>query len=428
MEKKTQNKAYRKERTFKVKNRGKNGPRYSMVNNILFIITKTFRIDKALIGFCVLQIPAVVLIPLLATYLSRTVVELVFTRSELSRLVLFTCSVSAGLLFLNLLNHYASAKIRWRSFSGRFSLIAMTADKTMHSDYCNMESPEGQVKMQKAFNALYNINSGAQQIFAQISAIISNAIGLTVYSALITSLNPWIVPGLVILSLVSYYSQRVFNNWVHKNRDNWVPLDRQIYYVRQKSGDYAAAKDIRLFNMAKWFIDVYESVFKKRMEWNKKTERRRFAAGLIPLLATFLRDSGAYAYLIYMVTQGHISVSDFVFYFGLISSYSGWMTGVINALGEIHASSLSIQDVRDFLDMPDQFNRSAGVPLPEDTCEISFENVSFSYPGSDRLILDNISLHIMFQSPGPGSLNIPVTGTNSFFHCYRGNRSMTFLS
>jgi hypothetical protein len=57
-------------------------PRYSPADNILFITGKIFKFDKRLIVYCLLQIPAVVLIPLLSIYLSKVIVELVFQQTD----------------------------------------------------------------------------------------------------------------------------------------------------------------------------------------------------------------------------------------------------------------------------------------------------------------------------------------------------------
>ena len=62
--------------------------------------------------------------------------------------------------------------------------------------------------MQKAFNSLYNNNSGAQQIFSQLVSVISNFIGLITYSVLLLTFNPWIVLMLIVLTAGNYFISR----------------------------------------------------------------------------------------------------------------------------------------------------------------------------------------------------------------------------
>lgn len=50
--------------------------------------------------------------------------------------------------------------------------------------------------------------------------------------------------------------------------------------------------------------------------------------------------------------------------------------------------------MREFIDIPDHFNRSKGVPLPKNPPEIVLENVSFRYPNSQSDTLKNINLII----------------------------------
>lgn len=367
---------------------------YSLPNNIYFMLKKSWQIDKSLLFITIARIPIVVLMPLAATYLSKFVVQLVSEKASVSMLVTYILYLSLTILVLHVINNYVSTKIEWRSFGNRFAYMLLCQEKVMRMDYENIENPDGQTKKQKAERAMWNNGSGTQQIFSQLVNIASNAIGLVSYSAILLTFNPFVVFVLFAFTIVNYFIGKANNKWNHENKDNWVPIDREKSYIEQKAGDFEIAKDIRLYNMASWFENLFEKFFRERMVWWKKGEVRSLFINFVLALMNFLRSGIAYAVLIYQVANGGMSVSDFVLYFALIAQYSGWLIGLIGSYTQLQATSLELCDLREFLDMKDKFNRGKGIAVPKDAPEIMLKNISFKYPKSESYTIKNIDLSI----------------------------------
>ncbi|BBH23251.1 ABC transporter ATP-binding protein [Paenibacillus baekrokdamisoli] len=378
----------------KNKNKEKVKPLYSLPSNIIFLLQKSWQMDKTLFFATLIRIPIVVLLPLLATYLSKYVVELVSNGSSAGTLITYVLCISAAILSLHLLNNFVSTKIEWRAYGNRFLYLNLSNHKIMDTDYDNIESPDGQTKMQKAINTLTNNGGGTQQIFSQFVNICSNSIGLVTYSALIFTLSPWIVLLLCGMTIANYYVNKANNYWVHKNKDHWVPIDRKLGYISNKAGDFEVAKDMRLYGMSGWFKNVFAGLLADRMVWSKKTEKRGFAIDFFSAVMTFIRDGAAYGFLIYQTTQNGITAAEFVLYFALISQYSNWLLGLIESYNELQATSLGFCDLREFLDLPDHFNRGKGAELPLNSPEIVFDHVSFSYPNSENTTLKHLNFTV----------------------------------
>lgn len=196
------------------------------------------------------------------------------------------------------------------------------------------------------------------------------------------------------MSILNYYVNKRNNYWNHRNKNNWVPIDRKLNYIRKKAGDFEAAKDMRLYGMSAWFSDIFTKLLAERMIWKKKSEMRKFAIDILSALMTFIRDGVAYCFLIYQITKSNISAADFVFYFGLISQYSGWLFSLLDSYNSLHSISLDLCDLREFLDLPHYFNRGKGPALPSYAPEMVFKNVSYRYPKSEKYALKNISFKI----------------------------------
>ncbi len=384
----------------------KTKPLYSLWNNIGFILRNSWKIDKTLLLVTVSQAPIIVLLPLLTTVLSKTVVELVTQKAEAATLIGALLLLSLAILLLHVLQNYTSAKIEWRSYQNRFAYIQICCRKIMDMDYENIESPTGQTKMQKAFNSLYNNNSGTQQFFSQLVNMASNLIGLITYSVLLMTFNPWIVFLLLSLTVANYVVNRRNTVWLHKHKDNWVPADRKMTYLQTKASDFEAAKDVRLYSMGSWFRQLFEKFFAERKIWWKKIETYGMAVDLCSAAITLFRDGIAYLVLIYQVVSGALSISDFVLYFGLITQYSNWLVGIFQSYNTMYATSLDFCDLREFLDLKDSFHHGPGVPVPEQAPEIVFQDVGYRYPGNEENTLKGLNLTIK-----PGE-KIAVVGLN----------------
>lgn len=341
-----------------------------------------------------MQIPIIVLMPLLATYLSKYVVELVTQNASINTLITYVLTISFAILILHLLNNYVNAKIQWRSFGNRFKYIDLYSQKVIDIDYELLEDSEVQDKRQKAINTLYNNDGGTQQIFLQMISIASNIIGLITYSVILLTFNLWIVLLLFSMTLIAYFLNKANNMWIHKNKDSWVPIDRKLGYLKVKSGDFEAAKDIRLFEMSGWFKNLFERFLSERKLWWKEGEKRAAAIDFAVAIMNFLRDVIAYIVLIYHVVNGNLSAADFVLYFALIAQYSGWLLGIIGAYSSLQTMNLGFCDLREFLDIKNKFNRGKGASLPNEAPEILMKNVSFRYRNSENHTLKNINVTI----------------------------------
>ena len=390
----------------KVMKKEKSNSRYSIWSNLVFIIRQAWKIDKLIIIVTLLQAPILVLIPLFGSHLTSAVVQLCSDTSSPDRLIESILLFSLALLILHVMQNYMGSKIEWASFKNRFSYINLCSQKVMDMDYESLEAPIGQMKMQKAFNCLYNNNSGAQQIFSQLLRGLTNVGGLILYSAILLKVSPWIVVLLLVLTVGNYFIIRRNTVWSHQNKDNWVPIERKLNYIKNKVSDWGMAKDIRLYDMVPWLKSIADASLAHRIIWWKKCEKHGLVLDSFSALIAFFRDGIAYYVLLSKVLSGDLLFSKFVFYFSLIGQYSIWLMDIFYVYNALHATSLDINDYREFLNMPDRFNRVEGAPLPEKAPRITCKNVSYRYPGSDKDTLKSLNFSV---EPGE---KIAIVGLN----------------
>ena len=384
----------------------KKNPLYSLPSNLAFVMKAAWQMDKGLLFAVLARAPIVVLVPLLGTYLSKTVVQLVAEGAEASRLLLMIAALSARLLVCRWGDLAASVKVEWRSIGSMFQYLRWSRQKIMDLDYQTLEDPQAQVVIDKAMGIAQSNHAPATQVFAQVVQMGSNLLGLATYSTLIFAFSPWLALGLFGLTLANHFLNRVNDKWDYRNRDNWVAIDRKRGYIQRTAGDFAAAKDMRLYGMSGWFTRLFEGLLAERLVWSRRGERRTFARDLFGAGMTLIRNGAAYGFLIHAVATGRMSAAEFVLYFGLISQYADWLNGLMESYGDLHRTSLAFCDFREFIDLPDHFNRGPGPALPKTPPEIVFDQVTFRYPGGEADTLKGINLRI-----NPGE-KIALVGLN----------------
>ena len=114
-------------------------------------------------------------------------------------------------------------------------------------------------------------------------------------------------------------------------------------------------------------------------------------------LMILLRDATAYAFLIWLVLQDHLTLGEFVFVFAAVGALAGWISGIISSASDLSKACVEIGDVQEMLAYPDRMNKGVGIPLPSSDSpppSISFNGLSYTYPNAQTPALDGIDLHI----------------------------------
>ena len=71
------------------------------------------------------------------------------------------------------------------------------------------------------------------------------------------------------------------------------------------------------------------------------------------------------------------------------------MTGILSQFSQLHKESLALSKVQEYLNIPEPFRFEEGTPPPAaDRYELTLENVSFRYPGTEKNVLENVNLTI----------------------------------
>ncbi|HHY81401.1 MAG TPA: ABC transporter ATP-binding protein [Clostridiales bacterium] len=372
----------------------KRKPKYSLFSNLKFILGNMWKWEKRLTVFMFLRSPFAVITPFIGIYLSKEVVDAVVRKSTPAEVLYLIAAISFALLACLIVDKYLGVQLQKFMMIHDFHYQMVILDKCIRSDYENMESAAGLTRISKAMEHCGYDISDARIIANVLSSLAANIIGAISYAAVLFRLSPWILLAVTLTTLSGFFALKITASWRYRNKDYWKVYDRKLNYLRENSGDFTRAKDIRLYTMTDWFQDVFAATLSDRMKWHKKEQMLGFGADGLRAFMSLLREGIAYGLLVFLIFANDLTAADFVFYFSVIGGFTTWLNGIVGDFDSINRCHLGFSEIREYLDYPDKSNRGPGIPLPIETFSIEFKNVSYRYQGSSEDTIKNLSFRI----------------------------------
>lgn len=184
--------------------------------------------------------------------------------------------------------------------------------------------------------------------------------------------------------------------------------ERLSAYFNQLLTTADAAKEVRVFGFGRAIMDRYAS-----LREHIRTGARRISAqhGRTQFVTEATATVAAYGCLVWIAHAawaGTITLGDLVMYFGAFQVALGSLRPLLSGMGELYENNLYLSTLYEFLEIPKRVREPAQPkPLPKRwRTGLRAEGVSFRYPGTERLVLDNIRLVIK-----PGE-TVAVVGRN----------------
>ena len=277
--------------------------------------------------------------------------------------------------------------IPWR---GRKLITGLPS--VMECDYQKYENKETQIQMNKGLNAVETNTRGMENFMHLTALFLADILQLVIYMAMISYMNIWIILFLLGLSVVNYLVNYGIYQKMKKTREAVAENDIHIEYFKKLPYDTATGEDIRLYQMQGMLKNIFQMFNRKGIKFQFGTEKCKMQSGLMTNVVTLIRDALAYGYLIWSLTSGKMDVAAFVLFLGVFSGFSTRFTDI----------STELSSMMQCLDETIEYRKMLGmlVPVAGDRhletgeLDIVFDHVTFSYPGSDKKILDDFSLHI----------------------------------
>jgi ATP-binding cassette subfamily B protein len=156
------------------------------------------------------------------------------------------------------------------------------------------------------------------------------------------------------------------------------------------------AKEIRLFDLGKFFADTFNGLRtmlrREKLELSRKKAIAEFASQAFAALVLL----GCLLFIALRTLQGVITVGDMVMYYQAFQRGVGYLKELLTSVASLYEDNMFVTHFFEFLDIENTLTDPRDpLPLPEKpTTGITLENVSFQYPGQRSMVLKDVSLTI----------------------------------
>jgi len=266
--------------------------------------------------------------------------------------------------------------------------------KAKEIDLASFDRPEFYEKLENA-----NREAGTRPISILSSTFdsISKIISLVSYIVILTTAPDmwWTAPVMIVLAVPSAvinfsYRHKNYRYMRTRSKDR-----RQMNYYSDLVVNKDMVKEIRMFDLADEFRDRYENVFAGYYKGIRRLIIHESIWHVCLTLISSVVNCVFFALIAFKVFDGSIQIGDYSLYTGALTSIATNVASLITVSAHVYEGTLFIDNLISFMEV-----KPTIIPCkaePEHVCHgaphtIEFVHVSFSYPGTERKVLDDICL------------------------------------
>ena len=249
---------------------------YSAMKNILYCLNNTVKCHSPLLCWCSLKILIGTLIPILTTILPKIVIEMVTAKQSVYKLATAIIIFMGSLAILSGADKFLTKMIYHQKFRMNTFYLKRAALKGLTTDYINKENGIFRKLQIKSFECCNGNYSPLSNIYEILIKLCTSFLGLFVFGSMLIQVHWGIIIFLITTTVISYYLNQKIIAWTAANNKERIGYQQRLHYINDISGDIRSAKDIRLYKMAVWFSDIYNTNMNGIADWYKRFTRNRY--------------------------------------------------------------------------------------------------------------------------------------------------------
>ena len=275
-------------------------------------------------------------------------------------------------------------------FSNETSIRLMEHAATL--DLEDFEDPDLQDQLDRARRQTMGRMNLLSQLFGQAQTavtVVSFAVGLVAYA-------PWLMLLLAVAMIPAFVGESHFNAINYTLNFQWTPERRQLDYVRQMGASVETAKEVKIFNLNRFFIERFRTLSRQLFLANKAlAARRAFWGTLLSALGT-LGYYAAYVYIAWRTVKGDFSIGDLTFLAGSFRQLGNLLENLLVGFSQVAGQALFLEDLYSFYEIkPEIASKPGALPVPKPIARgFAFENVGFRYPDAEKWALRGVDFEL----------------------------------
>jgi ATP-binding cassette, subfamily B, bacterial len=223
----------------------------------------------------------------------------------------------------------------------------------------------------------------------EVSTLVSVSVGVILFS-------PWLIVLLIASTIPTFIAEARYSKLSYGAFFRRTPERRELEYVRLLASWAQSAKEVKTFGLGSHLTSRYRSVSARIYKENKDLAIKRGVGGWCLGILSSISYYAGYVLILRTVLAEAISLGTFTFLTGSLMRSRLSTERIFAYLNGISEQAVLLNDLFEFFKMaPVICSPPNALPIP---CPIregfEFRDVSFAYPGCEKLVLQHISLRI----------------------------------
>jgi ATP-binding cassette subfamily B protein len=238
--------------------------------------------------------------------------------------------------------------------------------------------------------------------------LVQNGITLMAMAAVLISYGAWLPPALLLSTLPALYVVLRTGRRYHEWWKNTTMDRRKSQYYGVVLTDSHHAGEVRLFGLANHFrsayLDLRRHLRGERLLLLRDQSMARMGAQGVALVVS----ASTFGWMVWRAFLGLATLGDLALFYQAYQRGQGLMRALLTNVGAMYTNGLFLVNLFEFLDLETRIvDPPNPLPTPVPLLEgIRFRNVTFRYPGTDRVALRDFNLTI------PAGRKVAIVGDN----------------
>lgn len=366
-----------------------------MLGNIIFHLKSAKKWDEKLFWYQFISVVPHMTFTYLSVLLPSYIVSMLQKNTDVGRLLVWISLIVIGMALCNVVSSGMEQYLYRNSMNLTLFYEEQIFRKMTRVSYQELEKEETHTLLGNiwtGFRNEYMIRNSVTGFSGLLEAFLASAL----YGYFVLRIH-WILFSIILAAILMNFlflkKSRKRQGLIHQKIGE--PM-KMAAYVKRHSMERADGKDIRIYQMQEWFIRKYDDAIRKMGDLYGKIHRVYFIRQLGELGIQGITEFLAYGYMTLALTRNLVTISEFVFSVGVIRTFSGYFSGLINRIQEQNGIQTFLTNIRKMLSYQEEkkpTEETIGINT-ENGLEIEFRNVSFRYENAKEDILTDINLKI----------------------------------
>lgn len=367
---------------------------YSLLSNIIYTWNQVKVIGKRYYVYGILYLILLIILPFSLTLLPGFIIAFIQSDNPLEIMILCIVILLTLILLANYLSIFFKKQMEWIALLLRLVYFDfLFNEKLLSCDYILTEGKENREKISAAkFSFFMGDGSGFELMIKGPILLVANIVGFLLYSAIVSSLEIWILILLIIVTTINYLMQVRARHFEHIHMQSFWANNDRFWYLKKESRELKKAKDMRIYQLQNMFSQLFQKNTKEATTIYGNVKKQTMIANIIIRITSLVRDIIVYTYLIIQMMNGILTISQFIIYVGIVYGFGSWLEEIVKNYSDMKLNNMYISKFREFITMEDNKQGFETIDTQE-AHEIIFENVTFAYD-NQKPIFENFNLKI----------------------------------